>query len=52
MIVEEASPYIRAQNNLETLGLHEMAAALPDYVRSFAEGEVDLCAALARMTET
>ena len=36
MIVEEASPYIRAQNNLETLGLHEMAAALPDYVRSFA----------------
>ena len=52
MIVEEASPYIRAQNNLETLGLHEMAAALPDYVRSFAEGEVDRCAALARMTET
>ena len=52
MIVEEASPYIRAQINLETLGLHEMAAALPDYVRSVAEGEVDLCAALARMTET
>ena len=48
--VMEASPYVRAQNNLETLGLHEMSALLPDYMRMVAEGEADFCAALAGMT--
>ncbi|EBA39816.1 hypothetical protein COLAER_00963 [Collinsella aerofaciens ATCC 25986] len=31
--VAEGSPSIRAQANLSALGLHEMAASLPDYVR-------------------
>ena len=35
--VGEASPYIRAQANLCTLGLHEMASMLPDYMRMVAE---------------
>lgn len=45
--VMEASPYVRAQNNLDTLGLHEMSALLPDYMRMVAEGEADFCSALA-----
>ena len=49
--VVESSPYARAQNNLETLGLHEMSALLPDYMRMVAEGDADFCAALARMTQ-
>lgn len=47
----EASPYVRAQNNLATLGLHEMAALLPDYMRMVAEGDADFCQAVARMTQ-
>lgn len=34
--VAEGSPSIRAQANLSALGLHEMAASLPDYVRIVA----------------
>lgn len=49
--VVESSPYARAQNNLETLGLREMSALLPDYMRMVAEGDADFCAALARMTQ-
>lgn len=48
--VAEASPSIRARDNLSALGLHEMAAALPDYVRMVAEGERDFCSALEEMT--
>ena len=47
----EASPYVRAQNNMATLGLNEMSALLPDYMRAVAEGEMDMCAALAQMTQ-
>lgn len=47
----EASPYARAQNNLATLGLHEMAALLPDYMRMVAEGDADFCRAVAGMTQ-
>ena len=36
--VAEGSPSIRAQANLSALGLHEMAASLPDYVRSPGAG--------------
>lgn len=49
--VVESSPCVRAQNNLETLGLHEMSALLPDCMRMVAEGDADFCAALARMTQ-
>ena len=48
--VDESSPYVRAQANLSELGLHEMCASLPDYVRMVAEGERDLVSALAEMT--
>lgn len=48
--VAEASPSIRARDNLSALGLHEMAAALPDYVRMVAAGERDFCSALEEMT--
>lgn len=47
-----ASPYVRAQANLSTLGLDGMAAALPDYVRAVSAGEPDLAQALAEMTES
>lgn len=47
--VAEASPSIRARDNLSALGLHEMAAALPDYVRMVAAGERDFCSALEEM---
>lgn len=50
-VIMEASPYVRAQGNLETLGLHEMAALLPDYIRMASDGEADLCSAIARMTQ-
>lgn len=49
--VGEASPYIRAQANLCTLGLHEMASMLPDYMRMVAEGGADLARAVAVMTQ-
>ena len=49
--VGEASPYIRAQANLCTLGLHEMASMLPDYMRMVAEGDADLARAVAEMTQ-
>ena len=48
--VDESSPYVRAQANLSELGLHEMCASLPDYVRMVAEGDRDLVSALAEMT--
>ena len=47
----EASPYVRAQNNLGTLGLHEMSALLPDYMRMVSEGDADFCSAVAQMTQ-
>lgn len=46
-----SSPCVRAQNDLETLGLHEMPALLPDCMRMAAEGDAGFCAALARMTQ-
>lgn len=49
--VVESSPCVRAQNNPETLGLHEMPALLPDCMRMVAEGDAGFCAALARMTQ-
>ena len=48
--VAEASPSIRARDNLSALGLHEMAASLPDYVRMVSAGERDFCSALEEMT--
>lgn len=48
--VAEGSPSIRAQANLSALGLHEMAAQLPDYVRMVAAGERDLAQSVAEMT--
>lgn len=48
----EASPYLRAENNLAELGLNEMAASLPDYVRMTAEGSLDLSSAMAEMTQS
>ena len=48
--VPEASPSIRARDNLSALGLHEMAASLPDYVRMVSAGERDFCSALEEMT--
>ena len=48
--VAEGSPYLRAQNNLSTLKLDQMASMLPDYVRMAAAGETDLAGALAEMT--
>ena len=35
---------------LSALGLHEMAASLPDYVRMVSAGERDFCSALEEMT--
>lgn len=46
----EASPSIRARDNLSALGLHEMAASLPDYVRMVSASERDFCSALEEMT--
>ena len=51
-IIVEASPFIRAQNNLAKLHLDEMAASLPDYVRMVSEGDTDFASALAEMTAT
>jgi len=50
--VDESSPYVRAQANLSELGLHEMCASLPDYVRMCGEGDRDLCSAMAEMAES
>ena len=50
--IGEASPYPRAQGNLATLRLHEMASGLPEYVRMVSEGSVDFVGALAQMTRT
>lgn len=48
--LEGASPYIRAESNLAALGLDQMAASLPDYMRMVSEGDLEFCAALAEMT--
>lgn len=48
--VAEGNPSIRAQANLSALGLHEMAASLPDYVRMVAAGERGFASALEEMT--
>lgn len=48
--VAGGSPSIRAQANLSALGLHEMAASLPDYVRMVAAGERGFASALEEMT--
>ena len=48
--LEGASPYIRAVSNLAALGLDQMAASLPDYMRMVSEGDLEFCAALAEMT--
>ena len=47
---EAASPYLRAQANLSTLGLDEMSASLPDYVGMVSGGDLDFVSALAEMT--
>lgn len=47
----EASPFVRAQNNLATLRLDEMSRSLPDYVRMVSGGELDFASALAQMTQ-
>ena len=44
---EAASPYLRAQANLSTLGLDEMSASLPDYVGMVSGGDLDFVSALA-----
>lgn len=49
-VAGEASPSIRAQSNLDALGLHEMAASLPDYVRMVGGGERGFAEALEEMT--
>jgi len=49
-VVDESSPYIRAQANLSELKLDEMNAALPDYVRMVGDGERDFAQAIAEMT--
>lgn len=49
--LEEASPWLRAQANLSTLGLQEMASSLPEYARMVAEGEMDMYSAVAQMTQ-
>lgn len=49
--VSEGSPFTRLQGNLSALGLDEMAATLPDYMRLVAGGERDFCGALLEMTE-
>ena len=46
--VAEGSPLDQAQANLSALGLHEMAASLPDYVRMVAAGERGFASALER----
>ena len=48
--VAEGRPSIRAQANLSALGLHEMAASLPDYVRMVAAGARGFASALEEMT--
>lgn len=40
----------RTSSNLSDLGLDEMAALLPGYMRMVAEGERDFCGALCEMT--
>lgn len=40
-VMDESSPYIRAQANLSELKLDEMGAAMPDYVRMVGDGERD-----------
>lgn len=49
--LDEASPWVRAQANLAALGLQEMASPLPEYAGMVAEGEMDMHAALAQMTQ-
>lgn len=49
--VVEASPFVRARDNLAELRLDEMAQALPDYVRLVGSGELDLAQAMAQMTQ-
>lgn len=48
--VDEPGPYLRARANPGGLRLHEMAAAMPDYVRLVGEGERDFSQAMAEMT--
>ena len=46
----EASPYVRAAENLSVLRLDQMAASLPDYMRMVGEGDLDFASAMAEMT--
>lgn len=50
-VTADASPFVRAQGNLEELGLDEMGRALPEYVRMVADGERDFCQAVMELTE-
>lgn len=50
--INEASPYMRAQNNLSELKLDRTAAAMPDYVRMVAGGGRDFAQAVAEMTQS
>lgn len=47
----QASPLNRLSSNLEVLGLGDMAAVLPDYVRLVADGEKDLVSTLLELTD-
>ena len=51
-VMDESSPYIRAQANLSELKLDEMSAAMPDYVRMVGGGERDFAQAMAEMTQS
>lgn len=47
--MDESSPYERLRNDLCSLGLDEMAASLPEYMRLVASGDRDFCGALGEM---
>lgn len=49
-MITAGGAFERASANLSDLGLDEMAALLPGYMRMVAEGERDFCGALCEMT--
>lgn len=49
-MITAGGAFERASANLSELGLDEMAALLPGYMRMVAEGERDFCGALCEMT--
>ena len=49
-MIPAGGTFERTSSNLSDLGLDEMAALLPGYMRMVAEGERDFCGALCEMT--